>query len=1511
MSSSLRIIGPDGIRLLAGTSLTSLDGLPPGGVALSGVPATTSLSATLSGSGLALSASSAGGATISQTGGALTLTGTATEVNAALASLAIADPTAGSTVLTISVTSSGSSVGTTLPVFSLPDSPPAFIAPPASLALAAGVPQTLGLTLADDPAAALAGLGLSPETVAVSLIASTGSLLLDTASHADIDIAGNGTGTLVLTASSSDLAGLQAALDAVMLDASGPGILEYVARQTGGALPDNVTSGSLTFSSGGSIATGNAVWAGGIGAWQDVSAWTSGPVPGLGTGVSIGTNAVIDGYGVGAALSVGKGVIAALDGDFGVASASLGTGSTVEIGGALSIAAGLSIDAATLVADAGGVLEAGGVTLGTASALIGFGTVLIDGLDASGAALLPDGGTLGGPIAVHSGGIVDFAGTLQTDAAAPTTGYAAISLAAGGIIEGAGLLIAGNFSESEAISGPGTILAVGPAPLALAAGSLGGGVDLAIAPGAVLSIGTISPLYGVFDATPVTVGPDVTVSFEPGASAAQDATGYASTLGEQGGVLVLEDPSDFAATLVGFAPGDRIALPGLTSLSVFNVTSSGFEIAGVEVGNTAQSVIATFRASLANGIAPAIEIDAAGNEVIGLRASGAELTLNDTLAANASIAAVNGVTTPIQGLDVLVASNGTAGLLLTISAAHGELASNGASPVSTLVLSAANALDLNSELAALQYTAPATGSGDVLDFSGAAGLAGLSAVIGITVAPAGTLDFLGGSGAAFDVGASWQGGVPPANGDVAAFTSHAGAPLVVQGPGVAGSVFVGGAYDFAGTLEVAGTGAGALDVSGGGFALFDANAAVTVGGGVAVGDALGAGTLGIAGNLEATTATLEVAGAAEAGNSLLEITGTAAAAVLELGSVAAGTVEIAGRASFADTTIGGTSASRLDAVGHATLDLGSLSLLSGIVSLESSARATLGPATIAGGILTLSGNSRIDGTGAIDMTGGTLTIGGLATAAIGTSGLSLAAGASLQVRGLLDAGSLAAAGSAQVAGGTIALAGNASLETGALLALAGASFDAASLTIANGATLAGNGSIGGPPGTIGLVPVDVAGQLVASGGAMVLGGSLKGSATIDAGAALDLAGPASGGTVTFAGADAALIINDSAAMADQVSGMVSGDVVDLVGVAPSLVSYAGGTLTVAGTGSFGLAESVNQTALAIGADGYGGTDITVGGAMPCFVRGTRLLTADGYRPVETLRPGDRLVTIDGNTEPVVWIGWRTVDLARDPAAPLLHPVTFAPGAFGPDQPSRPLTVSPLHAIFSAGVLAAAVLLVNGATVRRDSSRFAVTYYHVELACHAVIYAENLPAETYRDDGNRDRFAAAIGTPGSPTESCRPLVLDGPNLRLVRTLLHQRALALGFQVVHGASIEAVIPTEDGPQFVKARALRQRVLLDLPHPSRFLTLRTRTGLPADTDPASEDRRMLGFCAGALRVDGRRVPVWHGAGWHSPSPADRGMWSGAEAELRFLRPARRISIDLLGSVPRWERNPAAVAV
>src|SRR5690606_20726683 len=132
---------------------------------------------------------------------------------------------------------------------------------------------------------------------------------------------------------------------------------------------------------------------------------------------------------------------------------------------------------------------------------------------------------------------------------------------------------------------------------------------------------------------------------------------------------------------------------------------------------------------------------------------------------------------------------------------------------------------------------------------------------------------------------------------------------------------------------------------------------------------------------------------------------------------------------------------------------------------------------------------------------------------------------------------------------------------------------------------------------------------------------------------------------------------------------------------------------------------------------------------PCFVTGTHIATPNGPRRIETLVPGERVMTLDHGPQMRRWSGCRTVDCRGTYA-----PVRIRAGALGN---SRDLVVSPEHRMLVTGwraelhfgapeVLVAARSLVNGDDIRR-APRAQVTYWHLLFDRHEVILAEGAPS----------------------------------------------------------------------------------------------------------------------------------------------------------------------------------------
>ena len=140
----------------------------------------------------------------------------------------------------------------------------------------------------------------------------------------------------------------------------------------------------------------------------------------------------------------------------------------------------------------------------------------------------------------------------------------------------------------------------------------------------------------------------------------------------------------------------------------------------------------------------------------------------------------------------------------------------------------------------------------------------------------------------------------------------------------------------------------------------------------------------------------------------------------------------------------------------------------------------------------------------------------------------------------------------------------------------------------------------------------------------------------------------------------------------------------------------------------------------------------------CFMANTRVRTPVGEVAVEDLKIGDLVLTHDGRSVPVRWIGRQNIaSRFRDE---LRLPICVKAGAIRDNVPCRDLFVSPDHALFVDDVLIHAGALVNGMSiVRAPNVPEVFTYYHIEVDDHSLILAENTPAETFVDNVDRANF----------------------------------------------------------------------------------------------------------------------------------------------------------------------------
>jgi hypothetical protein len=168
-------------------------------------------------------------------------------------------------------------------------------------------------------------------------------------------------------------------------------------------------------------------------------------------------------------------------------------------------------------------------------------------------------------------------------------------------------------------------------------------------------------------------------------------------------------------------------------------------------------------------------------------------------------------------------------------------------------------------------------------------------------------------------------------------------------------------------------------------------------------------------------------------------------------------------------------------------------------------------------------------------------------------------------------------------------------------------------------------------------------------------------------------------------------------------------------------------------------------------------------ACNCFLKGTKILTAEGERKIEDLAIGDLLPTMFGGLRPVQWIG-RYPLKKSDPSKPWIKealPVRIARSALAPHVPHSNLYVTGGHSLLIGGVLVPAQVLINGTTITRDEAREydELEFFHVKLESHDVVYAEGAPAETLinvqESAVNFADYLRRYGTAATDEDRCAP------------------------------------------------------------------------------------------------------------------------------------------------------------
>ncbi|TNJ48501.1 Hint domain-containing protein [Phaeobacter sp. B1627] len=147
-------------------------------------------------------------------------------------------------------------------------------------------------------------------------------------------------------------------------------------------------------------------------------------------------------------------------------------------------------------------------------------------------------------------------------------------------------------------------------------------------------------------------------------------------------------------------------------------------------------------------------------------------------------------------------------------------------------------------------------------------------------------------------------------------------------------------------------------------------------------------------------------------------------------------------------------------------------------------------------------------------------------------------------------------------------------------------------------------------------------------------------------------------------------------------------------------------------------------------------------AYTAFTRGSLVETDYGPVAIEDLHPGDRLLTIGGSFETLLWKGMTTVIPGRKAATgSRLSLTSFMADSLGMDRPRSCVVTGPSarllrtpahlrHAEGNCGLLTPVQEFLDGMNIVETAPPAPVDMYHLCLARHAVIRVGGLDLETY-------------------------------------------------------------------------------------------------------------------------------------------------------------------------------------
>ena len=131
----------------------------------------------------------------------------------------------------------------------------------------------------------------------------------------------------------------------------------------------------------------------------------------------------------------------------------------------------------------------------------------------------------------------------------------------------------------------------------------------------------------------------------------------------------------------------------------------------------------------------------------------------------------------------------------------------------------------------------------------------------------------------------------------------------------------------------------------------------------------------------------------------------------------------------------------------------------------------------------------------------------------------------------------------------------------------------------------------------------------------------------------------------------------------------------------------------------------------------------------------RIATPRGEKPIETLQPGDRVITRDNGLQQIRWVGRRRLSGPELQRAPHLWPVLIRAASLGYGLPERDMLVSPQHRLLLSGEREGMVAARYMTAMQEiDQTEYPeMTCIHFMCEHHEMVLLNGIWIESFRPD----------------------------------------------------------------------------------------------------------------------------------------------------------------------------------